>query len=159
MKKRTIEEYVEVVYNIQSKKKKVHTNSVASELNVSPASVTEMFQKLNDERYIDYKKYSGVSLTKKGEKIAIATKRKHDTLKNFLMILGVDENIADEDACRIEHNINPETMKKLRKFVEFASLEDVCTKWLEHFRYYIKTGKYIECKLGNSGECSLSNVK
>ena len=49
MRKKTIEDYVELVYDLQHGKKRVHTNDVASALNINPASVTEIFQKLSDE--------------------------------------------------------------------------------------------------------------
>ncbi len=159
MRKRTIEDYVELVYIIQNKKEKVHTNDVASSFNISPGSVTEIFQKLNDEGYINYEKYNGVTLTEKGRKIALNTKKKHDTLKNFLILLGVDEKIADEDACKIEHNVNKKTMGKLRKFVEFAKLEDGCTKWLDHFKYYDETGKYILCTPKDQESCPIHSKK
>ncbi len=159
MRKRTIEDYVELVYIIQNKKEKVHTNDIASSFNISPASVTEIFQKLNDEGYINYEKYSGVTLTEKGRKIALDTKKKHDTLKNFLILLGVDEKIADEDACKIEHQVNSETMRKLRKFVKFAKLEDGCTKWLDHFKYYDETGKYILCTPKDQESCPIHSKK
>jgi len=155
MRKRTIEDYVELVYIIEDKKKKVHTNDVASALNINPASVTEIFQKLSDEGYINYEKYSGVTLTEKGKKIAIKTKKMHETLKKFLIILGVDEKIADEDACKIEHNVNQETMEKLRKFVEFARIEDGCSRWLDHFKYFDETGKYIKCTPKSTAECPI----
>jgi len=149
MRKRTIEEYVEVVLNLQTKIHKVHTNNVAEALHVNPASVTEMFQKLSNEGYIHYEKYSGVTLTEKGKKIAVLTKKKHETLKNFLMILGVNEKIADTDACRIEHNVNPETMEKLRRFVEFVRLENVCSRWLDHYNEFVKNGTAPICKFNN----------
>lgn len=159
MRKRTIEDYAELVYIIQKEKQKVHTNDVATALDINPASVTEIFQKLSDEGYINYKKYSGVTLTKKGKDIAIKTKKRHDTLKNFLVIIGVDEKIADEDACKIEHNVNKETMKKLRKFVEFTELEDGCTRWLDHFKYFDKTGKHILCTPKNPKNCPVHRQK
>ena len=112
-----------------------------------------MFQKLSNEGYIIYVKYSGVTLTEKGKKIAVNTKKKHDTLKNFLIVLGIDEKIADEDACRIEHNVNPITMKKLKKFVEFSTQENGCTRWLDHFKYFYETGNYIECHPLNKEKC------
>lgn len=155
MRTRTIEDYVELVYNIQKKKERVQTNDIASALNINPASVTEIFQKLSNEGYIEYEKYSGVELTEKGRKIAIKTKKKHDTLKKFLIILGVSEEIADEDACKIEHNVNQETMEILRKFVKFARLEDGCSRWLDHFKYYDETGKYIKCSPKNEKDCPI----
>ena len=145
MKKRTIEDYVELVYNLQQEKEKVHTNDVAHALNINPASVTEIFQKLSNEGYIYYEKYFGVSLTQKGKDIALKTKNRHEILKNFLILLGVNEKIADQDACKIEHNVDKITMEKLKKFVKFATIEDGCTKWLDHFRYFDSTGKYIRC--------------
>lgn len=155
MRKKTIEDYVELVYIIQNKKEKVHTSDIASAFNINPASVTEIFQKLSDEGYINYEKYSGVTLTEKGRKIAMNTKKKHDTLKSFLILLGVDEEIADEDACKIEHHVNQETMRKLRKFVKFAKLDDGCTRWLDHFKYYGETGKYIVCTPKDQERCPI----
>ena len=153
MKKRTIEDYVELIYIIQQQKQTVHTNDIAHAFNINPASVTEIFQKLNEEGYIHYKKYSGVTLTTKGKKIAITTKHNHDILKNFLTILGVNEDIADEDACKIEHNVNKQTMEKLRKFVEFVKIEEGCSRWLDHFKYFDKTGEFIHCNPKNQHEC------
>jgi Mn-dependent DtxR family transcriptional regulator len=153
MRKRTIEEYAEAIYITQKIKKRAQTNDIAELLNVNPASVTEMFQKLSDQGYIKYIKYTGVTLTNKGKKIAIKTKNKHDTLKNFLMVIGIDEKTADEDACKIEHNVNPKTMQKLRKFVEFTKIENGCSRWLDHFKYYYETGNNIKCQPSNKDEC------
>jgi DtxR family Mn-dependent transcriptional regulator len=159
MRNKTIEDYVEIIHILERKKEKVHTNDIASSLGISPASVTEVFQKLHEEGYIHYEKYSGVTLTEKGKKIAINTKRRHDTLKNFLMIIGVEENIANEDACKIEHNVNQVTMDKLRAFVKFAQLEDGCSRWLDHFKHFDKTGEYIICKPKESTTCPVHSKK
>jgi Mn-dependent DtxR family transcriptional regulator len=155
MRKKTIEEYLEVIYSIQKKKKIVHTNDVATTLQVNPASVTEMFGKLTKEEYINYEKYSGVNLTDKGKKIAIMLKKRHETLKHFLELLGVDKKIADSDACKIEHNVHPKTIDKLRKFVEFAKEENFCNRWLDHFRYYDETGEFIYCSPDDETECPI----
>jgi Mn-dependent DtxR family transcriptional regulator len=159
MRKKTIEDYVETIYIMQKEKEIVHTNDIASALDINPASVTEIFHKLSDEGYINYEKYSGVVLTEKGRKIGIDTKKKHDILKRFLILLGVDDKIADEDACKIEHNVNPETMKKLRTFVKFANLEDGCSSWLDHFKYFDKTGKYIKCIPKDQQKCPIHAKK
>jgi Mn-dependent DtxR family transcriptional regulator len=141
MRKRTIEDYVELLYNLQKDNEPVHTNDIAHALNFNPASITEIFQKLSKEGYINYEKYSGVTLTKKGKKIAIATKNKHDTLKQFLKILGVDETTANIDACKIEHVINSDTMNRLKKFVEFVQEVEEGSSLIDHFKHYYETGK------------------
>ena len=87
MKDKTIEDYVELLYNLEKEKGKVHTNDVANSLSINPASVTEIFQKLSKEGYIHYEKYSGVTLTSKGKKIAIKTKEKHEKITEFLILV------------------------------------------------------------------------
>ena len=136
MRKRTIEDYVELLYTLQKGKEPVHTNDIAHALNFNPASITEIFQKLSNEGYINYEKYSGVTLTRKGKKVAIATKKKHDTIKKFFIILGVDDKIANDDACKIEHIVNPQTMKRLSKFVDFVQEFKEGSKLIDHFKKY-----------------------
>ena len=109
--------------------------------------------------YINYEKYGGVTLTAKGKKIAKDTKRKHLMLHNFLLILGVENTIADEDACRIEHVLNPETLDRLTKFVEFIRRKEETPRWLDHFNYYFETGKYIECNPQSKEKCPVHGKK
>ena len=145
MKKKTIEDYVELVYDLQKGKKRVHTNDIASALDINPASVTEIFQKLSEEGYIDYKKYGGTTLTKKGRRVAKATRKKHDTLTEFLMLLGIDKKTAEEDACEMEHILHKNTMDTVIKFVEVVKKCPVTPFWLERLKEYVKTDKLSEC--------------
>ena len=145
MRKRTIEDYVELVYDLQKGKKRVHTNDIASNFGVNPASVTEIFQKLSEEGYIDYEKYGGVTLTQKGKKIARKTKSRHNTLKEFLILLGVDKITAEEDACEMEHILHQRTMDIIVKFVEVVKTCGVTPFWLKRLREYVKTGKLSKC--------------
>lgn len=146
MKKKTIEDYVELIYVLSSKgKARVKTSEVASSLSLSPASVTEVFQKLSSEGFLDYVPYGGVLLTAKGRRVAVETKRRHDTLKQLLVLLGVNEGVAEEDACRIEHVVHAETMSHLRKFVEFVQMKDGMPRWLENYNRFFETGEFEDC--------------
>ena len=118
MRVKTIEDYIELIFGLQKEKKRVHTNDIASAFDINPASVTEIFQKLSEEGYIDYEKYNGAILTKKGERLAIKTLNRHNQLKEFLIILGVDDKIADIDACEMEHMLHKSTMEAIINFVE-----------------------------------------
>jgi DtxR family Mn-dependent transcriptional regulator len=118
LRKKTVEDYLELLYDLQKNKKIVHTNDIASSLNIKPSSVTEVFQKLCDKGYINYEKYSGVTLTKKGKKIALDTKKKHKKIAEFLVLLGVDKKTAESDACEMEHILHPKTMDKIVEFVD-----------------------------------------
>lgn len=159
MRKKTIEDYVEIIYDIQEQKGQVHTNDIANALEINPASVTEIFRKLHAEGYIHYQKYVGATLTKEGKRIAIKTKKKHETLKDFLIILGVNKTIANEDACKIEHVVNPKTMSRLSKFVEFVNESKERALWLEHFDYYYSTGKFISCNPDDTVSCPIHKKK
>jgi len=153
------EDYLEALLTIIEQKGYAQVKDVARVLGVSPASVTGMFDKLTEAGYINYEKYGGVTLTPEGEIIAMGTREKHETLKQFLEILGVGERIADEDACRIEHTVNPETMKRLTKFVEFVGASTARARWLDHFEYFYETGEYIECCSGSDDDCPVHGKK
>ena len=145
MRRKTIEDYVELLYDLQKNKKLVHTNDIAYALNIKPSSVTEIFIKLSNEGYLNYKKYSGVTLTKKGRKIALETKKKHNVLMEFLILLGIDKKIAESDACEMEHILHPTSMKAIIRFVEVVQKCDITPYWLKRIKKYIETGKLLKC--------------
>jgi len=131
------EEYIEAIYSVVEDKGYAKVTDVSKELEVGLPAVTEMFQRLDDKGYINYTKYSGVTLTTEGEQIAHKLCEKHEVLRDFLVILGLDEGIADEDACKIEHIVEPETIEILNEFVDFIR-ESEEPPWLEDFRKYRK---------------------
>ena len=145
MRKKTIEDYIELVYDLQKGKNRVHTNDIANALNINPASVTEIFQKLSEEGYINYEKYGGATLTKKGRDLATKTKIKHETLTEFLILLGVNKKIAEEDACEIEHILHPSTMDVVIKFVEIIKQCGITPFWLNRLNEYVRTGNLPIC--------------
>lgn len=145
MRKKTIEDYVEAIYDLQQHQNRVRTTDIAKRFNVGPGSVTEVFQKLNQDGYINYKKYAGVTLTKRGQKIAVQTKEKHDTMKELLVLLGVDEKIAEQDACKMEHLLHTETMDVAMKLVETIKQCPSTPLLLTRLRNYCKSGELNEC--------------
>lgn len=145
MRQKHVEDYLEAIYKLILEKGQARISDISEALKIRPPSVTEMIQKLGKEGYIDYTPYKQIKLTRKGEEVARMVYRKHLTLKDFLKILGVEEGIAEEDACKIEHSLHPETVERLTKFVEFVQKAPKSPIWLEHFEYFYKTGKHPEC--------------
>ncbi len=139
------EQYIETIDGIQRTKGYAKVVDVASSLDVGLPTVTEMFQKLSEADLINYEKYSGVTLTGKGQAMADELAKKHDTLKEFLTILGVPEDVADDDACVMEHNVSTETLDRLHSFVNFVNLPKDGPVWLLHFREYYETGSTPKC--------------
>jgi len=145
MKKRlseSMEDYLEIIYRLEKKKGFARTSDISSFFGHKPSSVTGMLQKLDEQGLVNYEKYRGVTLTAKGKQLAKDVSRRHETLVSFLKVLGIDKEIAEEDACRIEHAVHKETIERLRKFVGFVQKAPKDPKWLRHFEYFIKTGKH-----------------
>jgi DtxR family transcriptional regulator, Mn-dependent transcriptional regulator len=109
-----IEEYLECIWELTQRGSVAKTTDIASELKVSPASVTEMVQKLAEGGYVIYEKYKGVTLTEEGTRIGSKIKRRHRLLERFLVdILGVSNEKSHEEACRLEHTISDVSEKSL----------------------------------------------
>ena len=145
MKKRlseSMEDYLEIIYRLEEKKGFARTSDISSFFGHKPSSVTGMLQKLDEQALVNYEKYRGVTLTAKGKQLAKDVSRRHETLVSFLKVLGIDKEIAEEDACRIEHAVHKDTIERLRKFVGFVQKAPKDPKWLRHFEYFIKTGKH-----------------
>jgi Mn-dependent DtxR family transcriptional regulator len=112
-----MEDYLEVIYELVQQKGYATTVDISSYLNVSSPSVTKMMQKLDETGYLNYEKYRGIKLTNEGIRIARNIRNRHGLLSEFFMIIGVDEETANNDAEGIEHHLHPETMKKLEEFI------------------------------------------
>lgn len=145
MIQRTVEEYIECIYELGGSDGVVHTSDIAECMSISPASVTEMLQKLSSEGYISYERYKGAVLTKKGLKLAEELRHRHKALRDFLITLGLDEETSDKDACTIEHVVTSNTIELLVSFVEFLKRCDEKPFWLNLFHDYLKSGELKRC--------------
>lgn len=135
------EGYIETIYNLIQTHGYARVADISETLDVKPPSVTNMLQKLDKQKFVNYTKYRGVILTSKGKSVAKALERRHKALKRFLIMIGVSEGTADKDACEIEHSINPETVKKLATFVEFVQSAPRTPPFFENFKQYYETGE------------------
>jgi len=112
-----MEDYLEVIYELVQEKGYATTVDISSYLNVSSPSVTKMVQKLDETGYLKYEKYRGIKLTNEGIRIARNIRNRHGLLAEFFMMIGIDEETANNDAEGIEHHLHPETMRKLEEFI------------------------------------------
>jgi DtxR family Mn-dependent transcriptional regulator len=107
------DEYLETLYRLEEVGKKATTTNIAKELNLSPSSVTEMLKKLSARGYIEYTPYKGAVLTESGRKRGGELLRKHRILEKFLVKLGIKQEKAHEEACKLEHALSDDVEKKL----------------------------------------------
>jgi len=123
-----LENYLEAIYILQKVRERVKVNDIAKYLDVKMPSVTYNMKKLEEHGLIHHRKRSHVELTPAGERIARSVHRKHEEFFRFFHdILGVPREIADEDACKIEHVLHTETMNRLTRFLQWVT--GVPEKW------------------------------
>ena len=113
------EDYLEKILQISKVKEHVHAIDVARELSFSKPSVSVAMNKLKALGYIEINKKDEITLTPEGLTIAEKTLEKHESLTELLINLGVSEETAKEDACRMEHDISDKTWEVIKKHAEF----------------------------------------
>jgi DtxR family Mn-dependent transcriptional regulator len=113
---RVIEDYLKTIYDLTSGNGRATTNQIAERMGVTPASVTNMIQKLavTNPPLLDYRKHRGVKLTPEGEKVAVEIIRHHRLLEMFLhQTLGYSWDEVHEEADRLEHVISEELEERI----------------------------------------------
>lgn len=151
MTTRNIEDYLEAIWDLQKNKGYIKVKDIADKLEVTRPSVSEMIKKLSENEYIIYEKYGGIIFTGRGKKLALEIKKRHNLFVEFLKIIGVSEENAQQDACKLEHDVSPETITCLLEFVEFISLLPESSKWKENFQEYLKKRGLME-RSGNKNK-------
>jgi len=109
------EMYLETIYVLQKKKGNIRSIDIANELGYTKPSISRAVGILKRNDYIQVDPSGIITLTKEGEQIASRIYERHDLLTKFLVALGVDEETAAQDACRIEHVISQATFEKIRE--------------------------------------------
>jgi DtxR family Mn-dependent transcriptional regulator len=137
---KTMEMYLEAIYELELEYGSSSPTDIAKKRGVKIASVTYMLQRLKDKGLINYRRYRSITLTPKGIQLAEQLKRKHDAIKWFLVLIGVEEEIADADACELEHYVHPQTIKRLTEFSDWVGDGSTPPRWLLEFREFQKTG-------------------
>jgi len=114
-----MEDYLEVILNLQREQRVARVKDVAQRLNVKMPSVTGAMKGLAEKGLVNYERYSYLTLTAAGEKIAQEIGERHKTFYNFLTKeLLLDHNTAELDACRLEHATSRKTFAKIKEFTD-----------------------------------------
>lgn len=112
------ENYLETILVLTKRNGSVRSIDIAEEMNFTKASVSRAMSILKRDEYIIMEPDGRILLTKEGQKKAAAVYDRHVTLTRFINeVLDVDEEIAEKDACRIEHIISPETFAGIKKLL------------------------------------------
>ena len=111
------EDYLEAILMIKKRSGNVRSIDVARELSFSKPSVSVAMKNLKTSNYITVDENGFINLTEAGQEIADKIYDRHTFLTNWLTSLGVDPEVAAEDACKMEHAISSESFSAIKKFV------------------------------------------
>lgn len=106
---RASEDYLEAMLMMQEKHGYIRSIDVAEHLGVTKPSVTYTTKRLRESGHITMDRDGLITLTPSGMEIATKMLDRHHTLTKFLVAIGVDQKTAEQDACKIEHDISDET--------------------------------------------------
>jgi DtxR family Mn-dependent transcriptional regulator len=110
----SLEDYLEMV-GFLSDDGEVRVTDIASRLGVSKPSVLTALKILEDRGLLEHERYRSVTLTEQGKEAAAEIRGRHDFLTSFLHnVVGVSLNVAEQDACKMEHVLSEETLKKMK---------------------------------------------
>jgi len=116
----SLEDYLETIYHLINEKKVARVKDIANIRNVRMASVTPAMKRLNDLGLIVYQQREYIELTEEGEKIARRVVARHTILRRFFSgFLNVSDEVAEKDACQVEHHLSDETVDQLVRLFEF----------------------------------------
>lgn len=135
-----MEDYIEAIGQICRQNKVARVKDIAARLEVSTASVVGALRSLKGKGLVVQERYGYVNLTALGGQTAQAVIHRHEVLSHFLeSILGLDSETAASDACRIEHAVSHETVRRLRAaaaFIESEAHDDL--DWGREFRKFYR---------------------
>ena len=112
------EDYLESILIVQERLGSVRSIDIVNELGYSKPSVSIAMKKLRDNGYISMAADGTITLNDSGLEVASRVYGRHKTLTRLFTLLGVSPEIAAEDACKVEHDLNEETFARIKEFVQ-----------------------------------------
>jgi DtxR family Mn-dependent transcriptional regulator len=114
----SLEDYLEMV-SFLADDGEVRVTDIATRLGVSKPSVLTALKSLEEQGLLEHERYRTVSLTRQGVTQAAEIRDRHSFLTNFLKdVVGVSAETAEKDACKMEHLLSDETLKKMKALVK-----------------------------------------
>jgi DtxR family Mn-dependent transcriptional regulator len=150
----SMEDYLEAIAKLGEGRKVVKVKQISQMLGVKMPSVTSALKKLSEQELVEHERYGKIKLTPEGDEVARDVIYRHEALTRFFAeALGINQETAEEDACKIEHVISPLSMQRLAKFVEFI---EACplggANFPSRYEYYLEHGELPQ-------DCSKRGVK
>jgi len=137
-----MEDYLEAILSASKEKGYAQVKDIQKALDVKMPSVSGALQNLKEQKFIKHEKYGHIFLTRKGKKVAEEILERHTALVKFLTdILLVDKNLAEQDACKMEHILSKQTFERVLELTKFSQKPypstDEKKNWIKNFHRQI----------------------
>lgn len=114
----SVADYLEAILLLQSEKQYVRSVDIANHFGYSRPTVSQTMKAFRSKGYVEVDEDGFVHLTDLGTAIAQSTYEKHRVLTGLLTAIGVSEEVAEADACKLEHDISDETFAAIKRLYE-----------------------------------------
>lgn len=115
------EDYVEMISDLIVETGEARAVDLASRFGVTSPTVNATIQRLQREGLVESRPYRSIFLTQAGRKLAEASREKHQIVRDFLVAIGVNEDVAEQDAEGVEHHVSEQTLTKFKEFLRLKS--------------------------------------
>ena len=112
------EDYTEMIADLTKETGEARVADLADSFGVTSPTVNSIIRRLVREGLVESKPYRSIFLTEKGKDLAEFCKQRHDIVYKFLLSIGIEKDIAKNDAEGIEHHVSPETLKVFKKLTK-----------------------------------------
>ena len=135
-----MEDYMEAIVVLSASNRVVRVKDIAKKLDIKMPSVSAALAKLKEMDLIDYEKYGYIELTEKGQEIADRVFKRHTFLTDFFTsVLQLEDAAADEEACKVEHALAPQTCSRIHRLLDFYKSEESSQgEWIARLKKALK---------------------
>ena len=135
----SLEDYLEAILHLGHTKGAARVRDLAEALSVHKSTVTAALRSLGAKGLVNYRPYEIVTLTPQGRAVAASVTRKHCGIREFLTgVLMLEERTAEDNACRMEHAMDPRLIERLGLFADFVGRRPQLAGALRHFKDYAR---------------------
>ena len=115
------EDYVEMISDLIGETGEARAVDLASRFGVTSPTVNATIQRLQREGLVESRPYRSIFLTQAGKKLAETSRAKHQIVRDFLIAIGVNDDVAEQDAEGVEHHVSEQTLSKFEEYLKMKS--------------------------------------
>jgi DtxR family Mn-dependent transcriptional regulator len=131
----SLEQYIEAIADLLTRDKVCSISDIAAQVQVSRPAASRAVRELSEQNLVQHKSYGYVDLTESGQKIADKLTERHEALYHFMTeVLGLEDDWSDQEACRLEHQVDDELIEQMNMLTEFFKDNNAAKKSWDSYR-------------------------